>query len=114
MIVPFFLQLFVTFEKWDYNSTAVSQMMWRLYIARLFNIIVVYVLNITLFVFDISSSTMFSYNLDFGMKFSCPNTNSVMLSSIPTSGASLIANTSYCNCREDQAIINFFLNVNIE
>lgn len=110
-IVPNILQCLVAYEKWDYNSTQVSQMMWRLYIARLFNIIVVYYLNLTLIVFGLTSAQISGLSsIDFGMSFTCPNKNSDYLTSLPENTATLGSN-QYANCSEDMAVKNLFLNV---
>ena len=111
LVIPEILQLFVSFEKWDYNSTAVSQMMWRLYITRFFNILIVYFLNITLLVFSLSSQQLFTKTFDFGMNFKCSSQSITPLTTVPLD-AIPFAGYLYNNCREDEAIVNFFLNVN--
>lgn len=107
-IFPIILDYIVSSEKWDYNSTVVSQQFWRSYILKIISQIVVYFIMIYFGVLNKSSSQLFDSNtFEFHMKPSCPSTEYKKSNiSFPST---LLIYTEYSNCVEDHISANLLV-----
>jgi hypothetical protein len=114
------LEKCVEIEKWDFNSTKDIQLMWRNYIAKIFTMLVVYLLIINMTIFEKSAAQLFGItNFDFQMTLNCnydSSINPIFISDYKTISTSetLINYSNYNNCREDLAISIILTNLLVD
>lgn len=114
-IIPLLLELCVNFEKWDFNSTKTVQLMWRVYISKIFTMGIVYVLVILFTILGKTTSNVFSTNsFDFGLTLTCSSSATVVNNTSTLSGFTLQAYTGYANCKQDSAAANLFTNLLVD
>jgi hypothetical protein len=108
----------VELERWDYISTKNMQLMWRMYIAKIFTVLIVYVLVVYFSFFGKTVKDLFGIALfDFQMNLSCTGDisklNLVEYSNI-SKDATLINYNKYNNCKEDVAAAVIFINLLVD
>jgi hypothetical protein len=111
-LIPLIMEMLVKFEKWDYNSTYLNQLMWRNYIAKLFTLMIVYFLVVYFVIFRSNTTDLIpGLNLDFNMDLSCPGNYTNKTNDTISDGAQLVSFTSYSNCDEDVAVVILIINL---
>lgn len=114
-IVPLILEKLVKYEKWDYNSTYISQLFWRSYIAKMFSLSVIYFLVFYIGIFnppsiDSNSNSKF----DFKMNHSCPSTNYIYKNNQVSFPSTLVDFNNYANCDEDHLGSELFIVIMVD
>jgi len=114
MIIPKLFELCVSLEKWDFNSTKLVQLLWRIYIAKLFTQGVVYAFLIMFLILGLSPQEIFQISsFDFNFDLKCPGTSKLITATATDilAKSKLIEYTNYTNCKEDQFSMNLLLNL---
>jgi hypothetical protein len=111
-IIPILLELCVIFEKWDFNSSYIVQLIWRVYISKVFTQGVSYTLLIMFLVLEKKPADVFGFSgLDFDLSLSC--SSNYTLTTNPT-GLTKRSYINYANCKEDQVSSIFLTNLFID
>lgn len=120
VISSFLLEKCVKIERWDFNSTKNIQLMWRNYIAKIFTMLVVYLLIINMTIFNQDASALFGItNFDFKMTLNCNYDYSIDpifvedYKTVPST-ETLIEYSVYNNCKEDLAVTIILTNLLVD
>ena len=112
-MAPIVFEKIIALERWDFVSQQVNHHIWRVYLTKLFGLMIVYFLNIYYVLLGKSSFDLFGNNDDFnfGLGYSCPAIDSQKIIGNSTSSMQSIDYTEYSLCREDQVLINLISQV---
>jgi hypothetical protein len=116
VITSALLEFCVELEKWDFISAKNIQLMWRMYIAKIFTVLTVYLLVIYFTFFDKSIKDLIGIDLlDFQMNLVCQSDTSklVLVNNAPP-GATLNPYSKYNNCKEDLAASVILINLIVD
>lgn len=115
---PWVFKQFSKMEKWDYQKTLTNQMAVRYFLCRVWGLAAIYFVNIY---FNILGNSLLNKFIDSKANtttinestFGCPGYFNIT-SQITDPNATLISQTSYSNCKEDDVIINLLMVVILE
>lgn len=120
-IFPIFFNLIVKIEKWDFNYTILSQLVWRNFFFKAFTTGIVYFLIIYYGVLANVPNFLGSTDFDFELTPSCPSNNYVNVTVTNTTTASgvsfpteLVSFTGYSNCVEDHVGLQLITNISVD
>jgi hypothetical protein len=119
-LTSYLLEQCVELERWDFISTKNIQLMWRMYIAKIFTVLIVYILVIYLSFFGKTVEDIFGITLfDFQMNLTCGNGDMSKLTQLSdftkvSYNSNLISYNKYNNCKEDVAAGVILINLLVD